>query len=50
MAKKDEYIDPSTGKKYKLSDFDDSRSWSKRKKKVIPKDNLQAIPNILGRV
>ena len=50
MAKKDDtYIDPETGKKYKLSDFDETRSWSRRKK-VSPKENVQSLPNILGRV
>ena len=50
MAKKDEYIDPDTGKKYKLSDFDDSRSWNKAKKKITPKNNSQLLLNLLGRV
>lgn len=37
------------GKEYDLSDFDDSRSWSKdRNKKVTPKGNM--LPNLLGRV
>jgi hypothetical protein len=33
MANKDTYIDPDTGKKYNLDDFDDTRSWSKAKEK-----------------
>lgn len=45
MAEKT-WVDPETGKKYKLSDFDDTHSWSKPKKKTI-KDN--AIPNLLGK-
>jgi hypothetical protein len=49
MAKKDEYIDPETGKKYKLSDFDDTRRWSRAKNKKTPKDNLQLLPNLLGK-
>ncbi len=31
MDNKDTYIDPDTGKKYNLKDFDDTRSWSKAK-------------------
>lgn len=49
MAKKEEYyIDPETGKKYRLSDFDETRSWSKDKKKVQPAPKPKS--NILGRV
>ena len=42
---KDTYIDPETGKKYKLSDFDDTRSWSKVKKPPEKKK----LPNLLGK-
>ena len=38
------------GKEYDLSEFDDTRSWSKAKKKVSPKSNTSTLPNILGRV
>ena len=52
MAKKEEevYIDPETGKKYKLSDFDDTHSWSRNKKKTTPKNKVNRLPNLLGRV
>jgi hypothetical protein len=39
------------GKEYDLSEFDDTRSWSRNKnKKITPKGNMRNLPNILGRV
>ena len=50
MAKKKKkvFVDES-GKEWDLSQFNDTRSWN-REKRVTPKSNLQAMPNILGRV
>ena len=53
MADKDTYTDPSTGKKYKLSEFDDRASWSRVKKKKSSTIKDSSIPsgrNILGKV
>lgn len=48
----DTYIDPDTKKKYKLSDFDETHSWSKvkpKKKKTGRKVQEEMLPNLLGR-
>ena len=47
---KDTYVDPDTGEKYKLSDFDERRSWTKVKKKKAVKSNAGGKVNILERV
>jgi hypothetical protein len=50
MAKKRKIV--VDGKEYNLDDFDDTRSWSRVKKKKTIKENStsSSLPNILGRI